>query len=294
MRLNVIGIRAMTDVTDIVRLEATALALLSFGLGIVEVASILVLDWACRSPELTATFLANMDEKKYDADAESTSAIEVYRQLSESKQWRSFWKGPVRLNLLRAAATMQVDDLKQFGEAMACGPRVRVTKLIKTLSSWKHLGPYLTFSMVRCVAAALHVKIRDASRAAASMSDHTQHLADLVGFPYLRRHLQTHCDVHPCDGLLGFYLCETAKLLKFNSILHDLKDYRGNRAALTSDLTGDAVRFFLRDLRDLAAVPVAGGEETALQNTVLPDVTRVGHTTTDTLRRWRDVASGAL
>ena len=85
----------MTDVTDIVRLEATALALLSFGLGIVEVASILVLDWACRSPELTATFLANMDEKKYDADAESTSAIEVYRQLSESKQWRSFWIHPL-------------------------------------------------------------------------------------------------------------------------------------------------------------------------------------------------------
>ena len=83
LRLDISGIKHMTDATDVHRLQLTARMLKSFHIDRREIVAILVLDWAVRSPELTATFLENLRNGVGPADVDvcGICAIEQYRSL---------------------------------------------------------------------------------------------------------------------------------------------------------------------------------------------------------------------
>lgn len=120
------------------------------------------------------------------------------------------------------------------------------------------------------------------------MSAHTQHLTELVGLQALREHLQRHIrsQLHPCDGLLSFYICETAKLLKERGILRSLKDYENNREMLIEHLGGQECRSFRRLLESMEPVSLEAGVETTETSELVNPGVQPTHTTTDTLRRW--------
>ena len=156
------------------------------------------------------------------------------------------------------------------------------------------MGPYLSFNLLRCVAAAVGQNLRDASAAATGMSSHTQHLAVALNLPRLRKELRRLSGVNASDGLLGFYLCETAKLLTENGVLKAMHLYEGNHKELIKDLSGDVAKDFMHYLEEFGQVPVLSGAETAAQNAVMPQeflVHQPLHTTTDTLKRWKAVAT---
>lgn len=297
LRLDIIGIKHITHATDVHRLQLTARILQSFNISRWEIAAILALDWAVRSPELSATFLENLREEVEIDGVADMSAIEQYRALLNTKDWRSYWTGRSRLNLMQFAKTIPIMDLMSFGYHFeGHGKRMRVTALLRDIKEWTYMGPYLSFNMMRCVAAALGVRLRNAAPAAAGMSAHTLHLADALGLPQIRKELRRLSGVNPCDGLLGFYLCETAKLLRENGVLKVMQLYQGKNNDLIKDLAGDAAMDFMHHLEEFGRVPVLAGAETAAQIAVMPDEFNIHpplHTTTDTLKRWKAVAHAA-
>jgi hypothetical protein len=297
LRLDIIGIKNMTDATDVHRLQLTARILKSFHIGRSEVVAILVLDWAVRSPELTATFLENLREGVGTADVagDDMCAIDQYRSLLETKAWRSYWTGRSKLNLLKFVATLSNHDLMEFGSRFEAPQKyMRVKTVLQHIQEWNYMGPYLSFNLLRCVAAAVGQNLRDASAAATGMSSHTQHLAVALNLPRLRKELRRLSGVNASDGLLGFYLCETAKLLTETGVLKAMHLYEGNHKELIKDLSGDVAKDFMHYLEEFGQVPVLSGAETAAQNAVMPQELLVHqplHTTTDTLKRWKAVAT---
>jgi len=296
LRLDIIGIKHMTDATDVHRLQLTARILKSFHIARSQVVAILVLDWAVRSPELTATFLVNLRDGVGTADVAGADmcAIDQYRSLLNTKEWRSYWTGRSKLNLLKFAKTVSNHDLLVFGFRFEVPQKyMRVPAVLRHITEWTYMGPYLSFGLLRCVSAAVGQKLRDAAAAATGMSSHTQHLADALGLPQLRKELRKLSGVRASDGLLGFYLCETAKLLKETGVLKAMQLYEGNHRNLIKDLVGDAAQDFMLHLEEYGQVPVLSGAETAAQNAVMPDeflIHQPLHTTTDTLKRWKAVA----
>jgi hypothetical protein len=286
LRLDILGIRQLTDASDIHRLKVTAQALFSFNIERWQVAAILALDWAVRSPELTATFLQNLRDEDHKPDFANVSEFLMYRDLLRSKDWRTWWKGPSRINLLHFAKEVSVDDLMVFGyKFQESSQRLRVTAVLEEMTHWKNIGPYLSYNMLRCVAAGMHVRLRDASRAATSMSPHTQHLTDLLDLKKFRKELRVVSGVNACDGLLSFYICETAKLLKEKRVLKNLKHYENNSKELIEDLTSDAAQSFFTNLKEFGHLPVPAGPESQEVSALLPDASNAVHTTTNTLQR---------
>ena len=298
LRLSIIGIKQLTDATDVHRLRLSARMLQQFGVARWEIAAILALDWAVRSPELSSTFLMNLRDNKFSSDVDADlSAIEQYRVLLNSKEWRSYWKGPSKLNLLLFARNVTITDLMALGHHFEHQfKRMRVTAVLQLIREWSHIGPYLSYNMLRCVAAAMKVRLRDAAPAAAGMSALTHHLANVLGLPEMRKELRRLSGVNPCDGLLGFFLCETAKLLKETGVLKAMQQYQGKDKELIKDLAGDAAEEFLKHLKEFGEVPVPAGAEAAAQNAAMPEEFNLHqplHTTTDTLQRWKAVAEAA-
>ena len=299
LRLDIIAIRDMTDATDVLRLQLTARMLKTFHIDRKEVVAILVLDWAVRSPELTATFLENLRDDVgcfAEEDACHMCAIEQYRSLLFKKDWRSYWTGHTKLNLQKFAKSISLAALLSFGQRFENPTAsMRATSVLKELSKWSFIGPYLSFNCLRCVSAAVRLKLRDTSAAASGMSPNTKHLAEVLGLPEMRKELRRLSGVNPPDGLLGFYLCETAKLLKETGVLKGMQLYEGTSKDLIKDLRGDAAKDFLHHLEEYEQVPVPAGAETAAQNAVMPPELMMHqplHTTTDTLARWKAVTSG--
>ena len=296
LRLDIIGIKNMTDATDVHRLQLTARILKSFHIGRSEVVAILVLDWAVRSPELTATFLENLRDGVGTAAAagDDMCAIDQYRSLLNTKAWRSYWTGRSKLNLLKFVATLSNHDLMEFGSRFEAPQKyMRVKTVLQHIKEWTYMGPYLSFNLLRCVSAAVGQNLRDAAAASTGMSSHTQHLAVALNLPRLRKELRRLSGVNASDGLLGFYLCETAKLLMETGVLKAMQLYEGNHKDLIKDLVGDAAQDFMLHLEEYGQVPVLSGAETAAQNAVMPQEFHVHqplHTTTDTLKRWKAVA----
>jgi hypothetical protein len=153
--------------------------------------------------------------------------------------------------------------------------------------------------MMRCVASAMHVRFRDAGDAVAGMASHMRDLVDALGLPQVRTELRKLSGINKCDGLLSFYLCETAKLLKETGVLQELCYYKGNPRVLIDDLTDDAAEDFMHHLEEFGQVPVPPGAETTAQIAVMPDEFNIHHhlhpmhVTTNTLQRWKVVTNGA-
>lgn len=296
LRLDIIGIKNMTDATDVHRLQLTARILKSYHISRSEVVAILVMDWAVRSPELTATFLENLREGVGTADVagDDMCAIDQYRSLLHTKAWRSYWTGRSKLNLLKFVATLSNHDLMDFGSRFEAPQKyMRVKTVLQHIQEWTYMGPYLSFNLLRCVSAAVGQNLRDAAAAATAMSSHTRHLAVALNLPRLRKELRRLSGVNASDGLLGFYLCETAKLLMETGVLKAMHLYEGNHKELIKDLCGDVAKDFMHHLEEFGQVPVLSGAETAAQNAVMPQEFHVNHplhTTTDTLKRWKAVA----
>ena len=299
LRLDIIGIQKINDATDVHRLELTARVLKQQNIARWEIAAILALDWAVRSPELSATFLENLCDRDYDHDAvddKDVSAIEQYRALLNSKEWRRYWTGRSKLNLLNFAKHIGIHDLMSFGYHFEYQfDRMRVTTLLREIQNWTFMGPYLSYTMVRCVASAMQVRLRDATTAATNMSAHTQHLSDALGFSEIRKALRKLSGINPCDGLLGFYLCETTKLLKETSVLKELRQYKDNPAQLIRDLESDAAEGFMHHLQEFGQVPVPAGAETTAQIAAMPEEFNIHRrqVTTNTLQRWKALTEAA-
>jgi hypothetical protein len=249
----------MTDATDVHRLQLTARILKSYHIGRSEVVAILVMDWAVRSPELTATFLENLREGVGTADVagDDMCAIDQYRSLLNTKAWRSYWTGRSKLNLLKFVATLSNHDLMDFGSRFEAPQKyMRVKTVLQHIQEWTYMGPYLSFNLLRCVSAAVGQNLRDAAAAATAMSSHTRHLAVALNLPRLRKELRRLSGVNASDGLLGFYLCETAKLLMETGVLKAMQLYEGNHKELIKDLSGDVAKDFMHHLEEFGQVPV--------------------------------------
>jgi hypothetical protein len=95
-----------------------------------------------RSPELSATFLQNLTDREHVADGEDDlSAIEEYRVLLKTKEWRSYWTGRSKLNLLKFAQEILIEDLISFGSHLEYQfTRMRVTKVLRQIKEWPHMG----------------------------------------------------------------------------------------------------------------------------------------------------------
>ncbi len=276
------------EASDIARLVYARAEMRFSGLPEDGVAACLVLDWACRSPELTAKFVM----VARGLSSRSRSSLELlgrFRTLAASEQWRTYWKGPTRLNLQKFAQNADSQAIASFADLFASGKRLRAARLVGHMQKWKYLDKRLSFSLCRALAAATQKKLRDAETFAAGMSANASKLAKIISFEACRSHLRSKLGSVPSDALLAYYYCETVKVLRSERLLAAMSTYAGDPESFAQALVSPSMKDFLQRLRRLQPRPLCDNSETELLNAVAPAARLQVHRSTDAVRRWRAV-----
>jgi hypothetical protein len=291
-RLEVFAVQKAEEASDIARLVYAHAEMTNSGLPESGVAACLVLDWACRSPELTATFVMVARE----LNSRSRSSLDMlgrFRKLAASKQWRTYWKGPTRLNLQKFVQNADLQAIASFADVFVSGKRPRSTRLVRQMQKWKYLDKYLSFSLIRALAATTQTKLRDVETFAVAMSANTSELAKIISFEACRSHLRSKLGSVPSDALLAYYYCETVKVLRSERLLAAMSSYRGDPESFAKALVSPSMKEFLELLRHLQPGHLSDNSETELLNAVAPAARLQVHHSTDAVRRWRALRDAA-
>lgn len=287
-RLHVLAVQRVEDATDVARMRFVSAELLEAGVSEEAVAAALVLDWACRSPELSAHF-AVVARRRGRQLRTPLQVLGCYRELAMSKQWRTYWKGPTRLNLQKFVQSVDLAKVASFGEVFVSSSRLRAPRILRPIKSWKYIDTYLSFSLCRALAAALQKKLRDVEDDAAGMSANTTELVKIISFKAARVHLRSRLGCVPSDALLAFFYCETVKILRYEKLLQPMASYVQDVEGLATALTAPACKQFVVKLRGMSSEELSDNSETELLNHVLPAARSARHSSTDSVRKWRSV-----
>jgi len=294
LRLGVLPLSTVSQATDVARLTLLADALRRQKLPEEVVVGILMLDWAARAPELTADFMETLHRRGARLRKQRPEMVlTLYTKAATQRDWRTFWHGPTRIHTERFLNTVSPASLLAVGARLSV-PRIRGSAVLAYVQSLPHMGPYTALSLVRAVAAGAGKRMRDCRRAAIGMSFHTRMLASALPFVDAARELRQITGEQYEENLLAFFYCETIKILRHESVLEPLHRYDDAPGRFAAHLASIRCKRLADTMEGMVSVEVVGGSETELLNRVCPGAKRMRHSSTDVVRRWREVKATSL
>ncbi len=126
------------------------------------------------------------------------------------------------------------------------------------------------------------------------MSFNTSLLASTLPFAEAARELRQLTGEQYEENLLAFFYCETIKILRHESVLEPLHHYDAERGRFTEHLASTRCKRLADTMEGMATVELGGDSETELVNRVCPGAKRLRHSSTDVVRRWREVKAASL
>jgi len=126
------------------------------------------------------------------------------------------------------------------------------------------------------------------------MSFHTRMLASTLPFVDAARELRQITGEQYEESLLAFFYCETVKVLRHESVLEPLHRYNDAHGRFAAHLASIRCKRLADTMEGMVSVEVVGGSETELLNRVCPGAKRMRHSSTDVVRRWREVKATSL
>lgn len=295
LRLRVLPLSTVSQASDVARLAVLARALRRERLAEETVLGVLVLDYCARSPELTADFIASV--QRSGARLRKLAPAKVFSMYTESAargEWKTFWHGPTRLHLAALIRTASPAALLDVGARLAAADRIRGSAVLSHVRALPHVGPYVAMSMLRAVAAGAGKKLRDCRVAATAMSPNTSLLAEVLPFADAAKELRRVTREQYEEALLAFFYCETTKVLQHESVLEPLSHYHRARGRFAEDLASTRCKRLADSMECMAPVDLDGNSETELLNRVCPEAKRLRHSSTDVVRRWREVKAASV
>lgn len=255
--------------------------------------ALLILDWACRSPTLTSAIVDHVKDLGEGVRAWTLSdVVRVISELRATGSHTTFWKGPSLLCLTRFLANVTAEDLELLAVRLA-SPRVRCLKLRRAAEELPHLGAYLGFALLRGVAHALELKLRDDSEAAASMSAHTNKVSSVIPMQKVAHQLHMKVGVAFPTAFMAWVTCEATKILLHEGVLDSISSYEENDDRLLLALNSSKMLRVVQLVTDMPSPrPSAPDAETAALHREIP-ADSVGPTVSgNALSRWRAMKSG--
>jgi hypothetical protein len=296
IRLDVLAVTRFSDSTDVARLTVLASDLTQRGFSRASAVTVLILDFAARSPGLTSAFIETLDRTVSQGKRRRVDGCELpglYRDLHESKSWRSYWMGPMRLNMTSFVKHASIEALELIAQRITSAERVRVREIMEQVTSERFVNSYAGFCMLRCVAAAVGVRLRACNEEAQGMSLHTSLLSELMPFDYARKALKPKCGHSVPDGMMAFLYCETVKLLRHEGILEALSVYENDGEAFAEALADTRTSAFLTRMADMMPATDTEPSETEEVKETLPVLSKHKHTVQKTISRWKRCTKAA-
>lgn len=290
IRLDILAVTRFSESSDVARLTVLASDLQKRGFSREAVAAVLVLDFAARSPSLTSAFIAGLDGAVMRRKRRRVSGDELpqmYRDKWASREWRCYWLGPVRLNMLAFLRSASAETLTFIAARLASGERVRIWQLMQEVTAEKFVNTYAGFCMLRCVSAALGVRLRSCAGEAMNMSLNTSLLAKLMPFEYARKALKPESGHSIPDAMMAFLMCETVKLLRQEGILEPLAVYEADPDAFAEALADTRAARLVVRMAAMDPVTDSDPSETEEVKELLPGAAGDAHTAQKTIMRWR-------
>jgi hypothetical protein len=156
------------------------------------------------------------------------------------------------------------------------------------------MGPYTALSLLRAVAAGAGKKLRDCRRAAVAMSFNTSLLAGTLPFADAARELRRITGEQYEENPLAFFYCEVIKILRHESVLEPLHHYDEERGRFVEHLASSRCKRLADTMDGMPNIDLGGDSETELVNRVCPGAKRIRHSSTDVVRRWREIKAASL
>ena len=294
LRLGVLPLSTVSQATDVARLTLLAGALRREKLPEEVVLGILMLDWAARAPDLTANFMETVRRRGARLKKlRPEKILSMYTKSATQTDWKTFWHGPTRIHTDRFLSSVSPASLLAVGARLA-GPRIRGSAVLAYVQALPHMGPYTALSLLRAVAAGAGKKLRDCRRAAVAMSFNTSLLAGTLPFADAARELRRITGEQYEENLLAFFYCEVIKILRHESVLEPLHHYDEERGRFVEHLASSRCKRLADTMDGMPNVDLGGDSETELVNRVCPGAKRIRHSSTDVVRRWREVKAASL
>lgn len=294
LRLNVLPLFHVSQATDVTRLTLLAAALRQEKFSEAIVGGILMLDWAARSPDLTANFMASLRRRgNLYRKLKPEMFLNVYTILATQSPWKTFWHGRTRLHTNHFLKSVAPESLLAIGARLSV-PRIRGSAVLADVQALPHMGPYTAWAMLRAVAAGAGRRLRDCRKAASTMSPNTSLLALTLPFASCSKDLRKITGMQYEESLLAFFYCETVKILRHEGVLEPLHHYDEAPGLFAEHLASTQCRRLADTMAGMAAFEFESDSETNLVNRLFPDANIRKHTSTDAVRRWRDVKAALL
>ena len=294
LRLGVLPLSTVSQASDVARLTLLAGAIRREKLAEEIVLGVLMLDWAARSPDLTANFMATLRRSGARLrKMRPKKILSMHTRSATRTDWKTFWHGPTRIHTERFLRTASPASLLAVGARLSV-PRVRGSAVLGYVQALPHMGPYTSLSLLRAAAAGAGKKLRDCRRAASAMSSNTSLLAGALPFAEAARELRRLTGEQYEENLLAFFYCETIKILRHEGVLEPLIHYDEARDRFTEHLASSRCKRLANKMECMASVELDGDSETEHVNRVCPGAKRIRHSSTDVVRRWREVRATSL
>lgn len=290
IRLGVLAVTRFSESSDVARLTVLCGELQARGFSRESAAAVLILDFAARAPGFTKDFISALDDpemRRKRRRVRGAELLQLYRDMWRCSTYRCYWVGPIRLNMVGFLKTAKAENLAVIAQRLVSGERVRIWQLMREITAEKFVNTYAGFCMLRCVSAALDVRLRHCAAEAANMSLHTSLLAELMPFGYARKALKAASGYDIPDGMMAFLMCETVKLLRNEAVLEPLSHYENNPFAFAEAMADMRASRLVVRMAGLEPVTDSDPSETEEVNSSLPDAASGSHTAQHTMSRWR-------
>ena len=259
------------------------------GLPAVVRVALLVLDWAIRSPGLSAAFLAEAAARHRDW-SRPEDAMRALRKVEKKQAWQRFWSGKCKFNARCFFDKVKDENVLQFAELFTAGSRVRVPALMQAACKFPHCSSYLAFAMIRIIAAAAGIALRDSLASSIAMSKNTSLLAAILPLSVAEESLKQELGEKIDTGFLAFMYCEMAKVLRAEGVVGKLEEYEVGGASFQNALLGRKLLSLLRRMK--RAVPVENKPckpESEALNLAIPFAKRRKHVVVATVEMWNRI-----
>jgi len=283
---NITPISSTSEATDVARLAWLRSCVLTAGFGEHHAAGVLILDWAARTPEFTASFIKTL------GSLSKTSCVpdflRAYRDGWLTCEFQCFWHARTKMNLGMFLQQLDFHEVAKVA-AMLQRPRsrVRLRQFQSLVEAWPGLGSYCCFSLLRAVGAAIPIHFRDVTEAAESMSPNTKTISRVLPMDVACRRLRTKQAGKPDMGFLAWLFCETCKILRHEGVLAPLVEYGdGEVQALAAALASKRAYAVLRKAQHIRPVPVPSAEFDLLER-IADDEWNWRHNHTEFLKVWK-------
>lgn len=295
LRLGILPFARVAHATDVARLALLANALRRQKVPEATLIGLLIVDWAARAPELTASFMDLLQRRgPRMREFPPVDLVTLYAEAARRALWTTFWQGRAKIHARGFLRTSHATVMLAIASRL-CVRRPRSVAVLGYVQTLTHMGPYMGLCLLRAVTAAAGKRLRACRGSAVGMSAHTALLATLLPFVDARKALRRETGDQPYDdNLIAFFYCETMKVLRHEGILQPLRYYAARPARFAEDMASNSAKRLADWIETMETVGLQDNGETDLLNEICPEARQLRHSSTNVLERWRQARAAAV